>query len=437
MPSISHPIAIGYQWQYEEVGALDNKNTRTVCIIAQYMHPDSTGSVTRTFYAAKCLARKGFGVVLITTVPHHPDGNADAFRRRHFFRRYYVPGMDIVKVWMPPISDRSSLGRIVNYVHVMCASILVGLAYCKSDIIFASSPNFFTNLAGVFLKMVKHKPLVININDLVPEALNDLGYVKSSKLMKLLVHIRNLTLQLSDKVVCISETISSHLQSNGIDPSKIETIEVGIDIDRFSVEELDPPISIPEDAGIHIVYSGNLGSAYDFEALLEIVEEASRLGKDYRFTIRGVGDQEAKLQYLVRKRRLQNISLHIERLDEQEYRKFMSSADVFILPMKDNMISTTALPSKIFDYLIFRKPVVVIGKGEPARLVERAGAGIAVSHANIDEVLPFLERIQADPALRARMGSDGANYVIKTYSLERIANKFERVFDSILRTSNV
>lgn len=50
---------------------------------------------------------------------------------------------------------------------------------------------------------------------------------------------------------------------------------------------------------------------------------------------------------------------------------------------------------------------------------------------------PFLRQIQADPALRARMGSDGANYVIKTYSLERIANKFECVFDSILRTSNV
>ncbi|WP_205628978.1 hypothetical protein, partial [Acinetobacter baumannii] len=60
----------------------------------------------------------------------------------------------------------------------------------------------------------------------------------------------------------------------------------------------------------------------------------------------------------------------------------LSSADVFIICLKDIPLFTDALPNKLFDYLIQNKYIVTTVKGEIKSLLEKHKIGL---YGNIKE----------------------------------------------------
>ncbi|MFW9887134.1 MAG: glycosyltransferase family 4 protein [Candidatus Thorarchaeota archaeon] len=406
-----------------------SKHKPTICVITQYFHPDFTGSAMRSSYAIQSLMKLGYKIKLVTGVPHYPDGNQRAIKELTFYRRYYMKHLEVVRLWMPPISSKGSIGKFINYLYFMLVSCIGGLVCGDYDVIFAASPNFFSNFTGLFLKLIKRKPLVVNINDLVPEALTDLKLVESSKFIRLLQLVRNFTLNLSDRVVCISNSISEFLMSSGVHKNRLVTIEVGIDLSRIDDLSYAPDAQF-DNSRLHIVYSGNLGMAYDFSYILQIAKESLRQGHRYNFTIRGRGSLERVLHHKIEIMDLINVQVLSKHLTNTEYTAFMQSADIFILPMKNNMISRTALPSKLFDYLAFKRPILVIGEGEPADLVRNSGAGLAIKHDELASALWFLNQMESDIHTRLHMGNLGREYVTKHFSLEIIGRKLDRLFQS-------
>ena len=56
-----------------------------------------------------------------------------------------------------------------------------------------------------------------------------------------------------------------------------------------------------------------------------------------------------------------------------------ADADVGIVMLRDREIFREALPTKLLEILCAGRPAVVAARGNPARLVEAAGAGVAVA----------------------------------------------------------
>lgn len=400
-------------------------------MLSQYYPPDIVGSGTRTHHLVKELLRRDFSVTLITGVPHYPNGNPSARQNRSFYRKIKHGNLTEIRIWMPSASHNKFAGRMLNYFYY-CVAVLFLMPLIRNvDIVMAMSPNFFVYPVGLLYKFFKRIPMIANVDDLWPEALEDLGVISSPRILGTLGMIRNQMLRMADHITPISSTITRYLMSRGISKKVFTTIDVGFDTDRLITLPPNDNLSFDE-SEFKIIYAGMLSLSYDFSLILKLAEMAKSRGKDWRFIIKGTGEQNSLIQATVRKKHLTNVQQHQEYLDQKAYAEFMSLARLFILPMKDNFISSTALPSKLFDFMAFERPVLLLGKGAPAHLVTESRCGLAMKQTAIEDAFAYIEKVENDKEYSILAGRNGREFLEANLSLESIGAKLEIVLSSLL-----
>ena len=80
-------------------------------------------------------------------------------------------------------ANEGFLKRTLDYISFSISSFLFGLSI-KTDLIIATSPQFFTALAGRSLSFWKRKPWVMEVRDLWPESIKAVGAMKDNLLIK-------------------------------------------------------------------------------------------------------------------------------------------------------------------------------------------------------------------------------------------------------------
>jgi len=76
----------------------------------------------------------------------------------------------------------------LDYFSFAVSSFIAGL-FVKSDIIIATSPQFFTTWSAFLLSKVKRKPWIFELRDLWPESIKAVGALKNQRIIKFLEKI--------------------------------------------------------------------------------------------------------------------------------------------------------------------------------------------------------------------------------------------------------
>ncbi|MFW9804158.1 MAG: glycosyltransferase family 4 protein [Candidatus Thorarchaeota archaeon] len=396
--------------------------------MTQYFPPDLGGASTRAINAVQGLIRNGHHVDVITGVEHYPKGCETSFTSKLLFKRYQSSQLGVERFWMPPFSHETNTSRLLNYLWFTFVGILGLLKSKKPDIIFTSSPNFFCFITGLFARLIHRVPVVVNIDDLWPEAFVDLGITRKSVFIGAIKKLRNSLLRLANHIVCISHTIEQHIVSTGIPPSRVSTIEVGCALRRESF----PCIDEMNHSHMRIVYSGVLGPAYNFNSIIQVAELCKREAVPVEFIIKGQGEKLPEIRKKVKVSELNNITVLDQWMTREDHLKFLEEASAFILPMQDNFISTTALPTKLFEYMASGKPVIIIGKGEASNLVSEAQCGITVNPDEISKIVEFIRTLIRHPERIGEMGFKGFSYIKENLSIAQIGAKFTTLFEGLV-----
>jgi glycosyltransferase involved in cell wall biosynthesis len=100
-------------------------------------------------------------------------------------------------------------------------------------------------------------------------------------------------------------------------------------------------------------------------------------------------------------------------------------ADVFCLPS-----FAEGLPVVLMEAMANELPVITSRLAGIAELVDHDENGLLLPPARDDVIVEALERLAADPALRARWGRSGCERVLRDFDVERSAEQLEGLFGS-------
>nr|MDO8119314.1 glycosyltransferase family 4 protein [Candidatus Sigynarchaeota archaeon] len=317
-------------------------------------------------------------VTIITCCPHYPKPQTKEKSKFKLVDTIREKNLLLIRIWIPSFNMDTTVGRILDY-SWFTFSFLLGLPHVKKpDVIWSTSPNLFCGFTATIAKRIFRCPSIANIDDIWPEAPIELGYLKPGVVKRVAEYIGIHAFDGLDAITPISETISNFCKKKYA-RTRVFTIPVGFHASRlqliikYIMDTKREPKHVKKptnDAQVRIMYSGILGPAYDFELLLKafkmLVNE-----HDIALTIRGTGPRQCYIENLIKKHKVRNVSFETRYLSTEELNQKLLSTDIFVLPMVDNFISKTALPTKLFEYMAFGKPVVVYGTGEPRMLVEQ------------------------------------------------------------------
>jgi glycosyltransferase involved in cell wall biosynthesis len=382
------------------------------------------GASTRVSNAIKGLKSRGHQVFVVTAFPHYPHGNVP---REYRTRAFAVEGDEqvrVFRVWVPPLPHESAK-RLVMYLSFTLFS-LVALPFCgKVDVVWALSPNYFSSVTGIFYKMVKRKPLVLDVVDLWPEALVNLGFLKSKFLVGLVNVGVDLFYRVSDGIITLNSGMKREILRREKDSSKVFIVENVVDLDVFRPLNVQRPEFLR--GKFVVMYSGNLGPMYDFGTVLEAAKALSGF-EDVVFVLRGSGERLDMIKSGIKEFGLDNVFVFDKVFDVKEVAEFLNMADVLFLPMKKLDNAEVSFPIKLIEYLACGKPVVCCAEGETAKLACESKAGFVVSPSDSKALSEMILKLYCNKDHSGKLGKNGRAFSEDFFSHQGMAVKLENFF---------
>jgi glycosyltransferase involved in cell wall biosynthesis len=397
------------------------RNPLKVLVLAQYFAPDMGGASTRATNVVKGLLDNGCEVTIVAAFPHYPHGKVDSQYKRKAIITERFGIAKVFRVWIPSLAHNNALNRIVLHLCFIFSSLFALPFVNKVDVVWGANPNLFSFFPSYVYGLLKRVPIVRNVDDLWPEVFYELGYVKSKFARKLLHLLAWLSYAVPAAITPISRGYKRNIVTKyGIPPEKIHVVEVG-------VERIESSVSARNSKNkFTVMYSGVLGLGYDFNVVLEAARLLSE-NEEIVFIIRGVGERASELKKTIAKRGLRNVILDNRFLPKDELNALLDSANVFVLPMATMNFIDLGLPTKVFEYQAYGKPVICVSNGEPARYIESTRSGLVVKPKDAIGFAEAVTILCKNEEFATELGLNGREYVSKYLTSPRIGERMQKI----------
>jgi glycosyltransferase involved in cell wall biosynthesis len=168
------------------------------------------------------------------------------------------------------------------------------------------------------------------------------------------------------------------------------------------------------------IYAGLHGIAQGLDQIIFAAKTVSHL-EDCLFVLVGDGPEKEGLIQQATQLGLQNVQFLAPQSKEQII-PMLAAADVSLVPLKLNLPG--AVPSKLYEGMASRKPVILIAEGEAAEIVNQANTGIVVKPGDIEGLVKAIESLAKNPDLRQELGANGRKLVETSYNRRVIIDEF-------------
>ncbi len=405
-----------------------------ILFISHYFPPEVNAPASRTHEHCREWVRQGHRVTVLTGVPNHPRGVLFEGYENRWVQEETVDGIRVIRSWMFLSANEGFGGRIANYLAFAVAAVLASFKADRPDVVVATSPQFFAGLAGMVVSRLRGAPFVLEIRDLWPESIVQLGQMKPGLLLRALEWLEGVLYRSAAGVVVNTRTFIDHIAARGVPRERISLVYNGIDTTLFRPRPKDEDLL--REHGLEgrflVAYVGTLGLAHGVETL---VDAAERLADrpELHFLIIGDGAGRAALSAEIERRGLTNLTL-LGLRPRSEIPAWIASIDVQVVLLRNLSIFSSVIPSKIFEFCAQERPVLLsTPKGEIRSLVEEAGAALSVEPEQPAALAEAITGLLEDPERRDQMARRGRAWVEAGFVRDDLAKRMLSFLEDVVQ----
>jgi colanic acid biosynthesis glycosyl transferase WcaI len=286
---------------------------------------------------------------------------------------------------------------------------------------------------AAILGWIHHCPIVLNLQDILPDAAVHVGLLKNPKLIRLFEILENFAYQIASKMSVIADEFVEHLRSKDVPAHKIVQIPNWVDVNficPMPKEKNEFRIAHQLIGKFVVLYSGNIALTQGLET---VIDAATRLLHVPDIAIVIVGEEEALhgLQERCDTCGATNVTL-LPLQPREKLPEMLAAADVGLVIQKHNVISFN-MPSKIQVLLASGCALVasVPATGTAARAILQSGGGIVVPPEDPDALAATILELYDQPEKVKVLSQKSRQYAIENYTLEQALNQYEELFASL------
>lgn len=391
-----------------------------ILVLADNYLPEIAATSYRTSEHAKVWLEAGHQVTVVTCVPNWPHGRVFRGYRNRAFQTEWIDGVRVIRLGTYIAANRGFLRRCVDYLSFCLAAVFWCWRFPPCDVVLATSPQFFTALAGFLVAKLKRRPWVFEVRDLWPDSIKAVG-VSRGRLIAALEWLELFLYRRADRILVVTCAFRRNLVSRGIPHAKIDVVTNGVDGATFQPRPRDPAIrrrlGVPADAFL-VGYLGTTGLAHGLETVVDAAAQTAEHSEIY-WAIIGEGATRTQLDQQIQRRKLTNIQT-FDRVPHEQMPEYLAAFDAALIHLKPDPLFETVIPSKLFEYMAMEMPVIHGVAGESAELVDRHQCGICVSPGNSMEMAQAVVGLASRPEQLRRYGKQGRRAATQLYDRRQL-----------------
>ena len=143
-----------------------------------------------------------------------------------------------------------------------------------------------------------------------------------------------------------------------------------------------------------------------------------------KFIFLGSGPEKEKLESLCSENSLHNV-FFFDVVPKKQMQNILISTDASIIPLRKLDLFKGAIPSKIFENLALKKPILLGVDGEARELfINNGNCGLYFEPENHEELAKQIMKLYGNSDLAHTLGENGYSFVSKDFNRDIIAQNF-------------
>lgn len=393
-------------------------------ILTQYYPPEIGAPQNRLHELAVRLKSKGIEVEVLTAMPNYPSMEImDAYKGGKI-KYETIDGISVHRSKIYVSKSKSIISRLLNYFSFVFTSYFKGRKLSSFDFLMVESPPLFLGYSAILLSKKLKAKLIFNVSDLWPESAEKLNLVTNRRLLNLAYSLEKKCYEKAFLVTGQTMGIVDNIKSRF--PKKdVYWLPNGVDLNYYNPEsKIESNFRNENGFGetdFLIFYGGIIGYAQGLEVILYTANELKSFDK-IKFILQGSGPELERLMLLKTKLELNNVYF-LPPVNKKLMPSILFAINVAVVPLKKLDLFTGAIPSKIFEALSMKVPLLLGVDGEAKEhFIDNAKAGLYFEPENSKDLAEKVSQLYLDNSLVLQMGENGRKYVNQWFNRNNIAN---------------
>jgi glycosyltransferase involved in cell wall biosynthesis len=404
-------------------------------ILTQYFPPEIGAPQNRLFELAIRLQKKGIDVSVLTAMPNYPQMKIHENYKGKCYCKETLSNLEVHRAWIYVSQSKAVISRLLNYFSFVISAFFVGLFKIKKqDVLMVESPPLFLGITAYLLAKLKGAKMIFNVSDLWPESAEKLEIINNKTLLSMATKLEEFCYRKAALISGQTQGIVKNI-SGRFPNKKVYWLKNGVDINFYDVNK-----TIEENAwrkehnytceDFILFYGGIIGHAQGLDVILNAAKQLENY-ENIKFVLLGNGPEKERLLKLKAELRLNNLQFY-DAVPKSQMQKIIMDTNASIIPLKRLDLFKGAIPSKIFENLALKKPIILGVEGEAEELfIQQGKCGVSFTPEDSKYLAKQILHLYNNPNLVKELGENGLAYVSENFNRDKIAEDFFKQISSL------
>jgi len=402
-----------------------------ILLLTNYFPPEVGTGPHMPHELGDSLVKRGHEVTVVTGFPRY---NVPEMPKKYRGRMRFeeeMNGMRVLRINALNFYGQSVFSRgMVQLLNPPMLGLQAMLA-SKPDLVYTISPPLLMGVLARFAAARYRVPCVVNVQDLFPQTMIDLGILKNKTIIKIFEWMERLVYRSATALTVMSEGNKEFVVSRGAAPDKVHPIFNWVD-----VETIRPGLRMNDFRREHglgdqfvVLFAGTMGTSQGLEVAINAARELAYV-PNLLFLLVGGGMECERLKRAADG--LKNVRF-LPMQPKEIYPQVLTAADVCLVTLRPE-VRTPTIPSKIPTIMAAGRPIVASMPlhGDAPRFIVESKGGLVVKPADAHALAEAVLSLKNDEETARQMGINGRNYVEQWFSRTSCVAQIEALFQSVL-----
>lgn len=236
-----------------------------------------------------------------------------------------------------------------------------------------------------------------------------------------------------DDIIVVIEEAKTRVQELIGNKKSIHVVANYVNIDEFKAADKNY-VNLLKDRfaeNITLTYTGGFDLHRGLENLVEAIPIILKTFPNFLLVLVGSGSNENDLKELSIKL---NIDKHItfEGWQKPEVLPaYIQASDACVIPHMKTEHTDKTIPHKLFQYMLYEKPVLTSNCEPLKRIVNETGSGEVFIQSDVSDIAQKVIEVLSDPNTMVTMGSNGREAVLNKYNWDETAKALVSLYNKI------
>lgn len=339
-----------------------------IFLISYYFPPEISAGSYRSYDLAKSIMKNVINgekkLIIITAKERRYNQDID-----YSIQDEFAENFELIRIYVP-FRGGGSFKGVANFI-CFCILAIIKTRRIEPNYIISTSGRLATNCLAFIMSRINNAKLILDVRDIFPLNLKRLLFSKKKIIGNILffslISLERFIYHRANKINVVSPYFIKFYKKMKFDTSTWTSYTNGID-KEFINGELKSFTSNYLNNNKMILYAGNLGDGQKIDVFLK--DFSNQLPEGWKFMIIGNGSRKDKIINIISQNNLTNIIIK-DAVSRNKIQSYYKSSTVLLVSLGSERCLSYVIPSKIFEYGTFNKPILAGANGFTSHFIKK------------------------------------------------------------------